>query len=82
MEKDETRFTMRIDNKLWEKIKILAQKSRRSAVKEIEYIFDLLFGNSDLEDLTDDMNELENLIKQAKVIKQNSKTNKQNEKSA
>lgn len=65
MEKDETRFTMRIDNKLWKKIKILAEKSKRSAVKEIEYIFDLLFGSSDEEELVKHFEKLERLIKEA-----------------
>ena len=80
MEKDETRFTMRIDNKLWEKIKILAQKSKRSAVKEIEYIFDLLLGSADNEELVKHFDELEKLIKEAETIQQSKPS--QNEKSA
>lgn len=81
MDKDETRFTMRIDNKLWEKIKILAQKSKRSAVKEIEYIFDLLFGNSDNAELIEHFDKLERLIKESEKMQQ-LESNNQNEKSA
>lgn len=83
MGKDETRFTMRIDNKLWAKIKLLAEKSKRSAVKEIEYIFDLLLGNSDEENLVKHMDELEKLIKESELIMQNPEVeNQSNEKSA
>ena len=83
MGKDETRFTMRIDNKLWAKIKLLAEKSKRSAVKEIEYIFELLLGSSDEENLVKHMNELEKLIKEAELIMQNPEVeNQSNEKSA
>lgn len=83
MKKDETRFTMRIDNKLWAKIKILAEKSKRSAVKEIEYIFDLLFGNSSDDELVKHFDELERLIKEAEKMEQTPESDvQQNEKSA
>lgn len=35
---DQTRFTMRIDTELLEKIKIMAIKSKRSTAKQIEFI--------------------------------------------
>lgn len=37
---DQTRFTMRIDSKLLERIKIEAAKNKRSAAKEIEFILE------------------------------------------
>lgn len=36
--KEETRFTLRIDAELMERIKEQAEKNRRSAAKEIEFI--------------------------------------------
>lgn len=82
MKKDETRFTMRIDNKLWEKIKILAEKSKRSAVKEIEYIFDLLFGNTEIDELSKHFDKLETLIKEAEKQLQETQSDINNEKSS
>lgn len=37
---DETRFTMRIDTELLNRIKAQAQKTKRSAAKEIEFILE------------------------------------------
>ena len=37
---DQTRFTMRINSELLERIKIEAEKNKRSAAKEIEYILE------------------------------------------
>lgn len=37
---DQTRFTMRINSELLEKIKIEAEKSKRSTAKQIEYILE------------------------------------------
>ena len=38
MTREETRFTLRIDKNLFERIKVLAAKENRSAVKQIEFI--------------------------------------------
>ena len=37
---DQTRFTMRINRELLEQIKAEAEKNKRSAAKEIEYILE------------------------------------------
>ena len=37
---DQTRFTMRINSELLEKIKIEAEKSKRSTAKQIEFILE------------------------------------------
>lgn len=37
---DQTRFTMRIDSELLDKIKAEASKNKRSAAKEIEFILE------------------------------------------
>ena len=37
---DQTRFTMRINSELLERIKIEAEKNKRSAAKEIEYLLE------------------------------------------
>lgn len=37
---DQTRFTMRIDSELLEKIKIEAEKNKRSTAKQIEFILE------------------------------------------
>lgn len=37
---NETRFTMRINTEILNRVKIEAQKSKRSAVKEIEFILE------------------------------------------
>lgn len=37
---DQTRFTMRIDSSLLDRIKIEAEKNKRSTAKEIEFILD------------------------------------------
>ena len=37
---DQTRFTMRINTELLERIKIEAEKNKRSTTKEIEYILE------------------------------------------
>ena len=37
---DQTRFTMRINTELLEQIKAEAEKNKRSAAKEIEYILE------------------------------------------
>lgn len=47
--REETRFTMRIDTKLMEKIKLQAEKNKRSAAKEIEFILEQYFENADKE---------------------------------
>lgn len=37
---DQTRFTMRINSELLEKIKVEAEKSKRSTAKQIEFILE------------------------------------------
>lgn len=37
---DQTRFTMRIDSVLLERIKVEAEKNKRSTAKEIEFILE------------------------------------------
>ena len=37
---DQTRFTMRINSELLEKVKIEAEKSKRSTAKQIEFILE------------------------------------------
>lgn len=37
---DQTRFTMRIDSQLLEKIKLEAEKNKRSTAKQIEFILE------------------------------------------
>ncbi len=37
---EKTHFTMRINTKLWEKVKELAFKNKRSAVKQVEFILE------------------------------------------
>lgn len=37
---DQTRFTMRIDSELLKKIKVEAEKSKRSTAKQIEFILE------------------------------------------
>lgn len=37
---DQTRFTMRINSELLEKIKVDAEKNKRSTAKQIEYILE------------------------------------------
>ena len=37
---DQTRFTMRISTELLDKIKVLAEKNKRSTAKEIEFILE------------------------------------------
>lgn len=37
---DQTRFTMRINSELLEKIKVEAEKNKRSAAKQIEFILE------------------------------------------
>ena len=37
---DQTRFTMRINTELLEKIKVDAEKNKRSAAKQIEFILE------------------------------------------
>lgn len=40
MEKQQTRFTLRIDADLFERIKIIANKNKRSAAKQIEFMLE------------------------------------------
>lgn len=40
-----TQFTMRINTELWEIVKKEAEKNKRSAVKEIEFILEQFFNN-------------------------------------
>ena len=40
MEREETRFTMRIDTGLFAVLKVLAKMNKRSTVKEIEHILE------------------------------------------
>lgn len=40
MEKQETRFTLRIDTALFERIKKIAEKNKRSAAKQIEFMLE------------------------------------------
>ena len=46
---EETRFTLRIDADILEKVKEQAQKSRRSTAKEIEFILAEYFENKSKE---------------------------------
>lgn len=46
---NETRFTLRIDSNLLNKIKLQAQKTKRSTAKEIEFILEKYFQNDDEE---------------------------------
>ena len=47
---EETRFTLRIDAKLFERIKQLAKENKRSSAKQIEFILeDWLAKNIDSE---------------------------------
>ncbi len=46
---DETRFTLRIDTELLNKIKVQAQKNKRSTAKEIEFILESYFQNNQKE---------------------------------
>ncbi len=43
----ETRFTLRIDTELLEKIRESAKESKRSAAKEIEFILEKYFQDTD-----------------------------------
>ena len=43
MEKERTQFTMRINTSLWETVKKEADKNKRSAVKEVEFILESYF---------------------------------------
>jgi len=45
----ETRFTLRIDTELLNKIKEQAQKNKRSTAKEIEFILESYFQNNQKE---------------------------------
>lgn len=47
MEKEQTRFTMRINKALFEKVKDSAEKNKRSAVKEIEFILEKYFEDEE-----------------------------------
>ena len=40
MEEERTQFTLRINTKIWEKLKKIAAANRRSAAKEVEYIIE------------------------------------------
>lgn len=40
MENEETRFTLRIDKHLFERIKIIADRNKRSAAKQIEFMLE------------------------------------------
>lgn len=42
---DQTRFTMRINSELLEKVKIEAEKSKRSTAKQIEFILEQYIAN-------------------------------------
>lgn len=42
---DQTRFTMRINSELLEKVKIEAEKSERSTAKQIEFILEQYITN-------------------------------------
>lgn len=47
---NETRFTLRIDTQVFERVKDLAKKNKRSAAKQIEFILeDWLRHNADEE---------------------------------
>ena len=43
----QTRFTMRIDTKLLDKIKVEAQKNKRSTAKQIEFILEEWLHNNE-----------------------------------
>lgn len=40
MEREETRFTFRIDKNLFDRIKVIAAKNKRSTVKQIEFMLE------------------------------------------
>ncbi len=46
---DETRFTLRINTEILDKVKQQAQKSKRSTAKEIEFILENYFENKNKE---------------------------------
>ncbi|MCI8387128.1 MAG: hypothetical protein HFE63_01510 [Clostridiales bacterium] len=43
----ETRFTLRIDSEIFERIKYHAKKNKRSSAKQIEFILDEWLRNND-----------------------------------
>lgn len=45
MAEERTQFTMRINSHLWEIVKKEAEKNKRSAVKEVEFILENYFKN-------------------------------------
>lgn len=47
---DKTRFTIRIDTELLERIKAEAEKNKRSASKEIEYVMEKYIASLPKED--------------------------------
>ena len=42
----DTRFTLRINTELFNKVKVEAEKNKRSAVKQIEFIIEKWFENN------------------------------------
>ena len=46
---EDTRFTMRIDSKLLQKIKNSAQKNKRSTAKEIAFVLEAYYCNAEEE---------------------------------
>ena len=46
---EDTRFTMRINTELLDKIKLQAQNNKRSTAKEIEFILEKYFQNNSKE---------------------------------
>ena len=43
------RFTLRIDENLYAKVKVLAEQDKRSVAKEIEFILEQHYGSKDKE---------------------------------
>ncbi len=60
---DEIRFTMRMDKKLYEKLKESAKVNKRSIAKELEYLVELQFDNSN--DLCEQIEDIKRLLSQA-----------------
>lgn len=59
MEREETRFTMRIDTGLFAVLKVLAKMNKRSTVKEIEHILEQYVLNKLQEEQTNNISRLE-----------------------
>lgn len=47
MAEENKRFTLRMDNNLFEKVKTQAEKNKRSIAKEIEYLLEQYFKENE-----------------------------------